>query len=243
MFTLLPNTCCFGGVTMTSCVAPSTKDGRLSKVSFSCCVTWLQPLWLYPHYFEFSVFMQRSFVWHNFGSYSKILSNNDIQGGCVSKTTQMVHQHLAPVMSSYSLMVAVEDIWCFDSLTQKDLDFHFNFSFASLPYLAGNKNAITTLKRGADAVQKSEKTLLVIYDEESIIARLGLPAAKQKSQHLHLLITCQRRDRKHNFAIKQAETVHVLMQPSGAKVVKKSRPGPTIQNTMVVSFILFVKKK
>ena len=110
------------------------------------------------------------------------LPANDIQGGCVSKTTQMVHQPLAPVMSSYSLMVAVEDIW-FVCLTQKILivtsSCSFQIQFASITYLAGNKNAITTLKRGGDAVQKSEKTLLVIYDEESIIARLGLPAAQK----------------------------------------------------------------
>ena len=137
---------------------------------------------LIPTTLQFNCFHANEFgLKTSLGSYFNVafpLATSDIQGGCVSKTTQMVHQHLAPVMSSYSLMVAVEDIWWFDSLTLRSW-LSFQLQFASLTYLAGNKNAITTLKRGGDAVQKSEKTLLVIYDEESIIARLGLPAAKK----------------------------------------------------------------
>ena len=42
---------------------------------------------------------------------------------------------------------------------------------------AGNKNVLTTLKKGEAAVQRSEKSLMVVYDEDSIMERPGNPAS------------------------------------------------------------------
>lgn len=43
---------------------------------------------------------------------------------------------------------------------------------------AGNKSALTTMKVNAVPVTKSEKTLQIIYDEDSILARTGVTVPK-----------------------------------------------------------------
>ena len=57
----------------------------------------------------------------------------------------------------------------------------FHSSIATFP---GNKSHLTTLKKGDQSVQRTEKQLLVIYDEDSIMDRpgLGIPAC------VHLVI-------------------------------------------------------
>ncbi|CAK9067547.1 DNA (cytosine-5-)-methyltransferase [Durusdinium trenchii] len=66
----------------------------------------------------------------------------------------------------------------------------------------GNRSQLTTVKLGSVAVNKSERQLHVIYDEEAIMAR---------------------RDRKGAQNVKQIETVHMLMHPDGLRIPKKSR--------------------
>lgn len=68
---------------------------------------------------------------------------------------------------------------------------------------AGHKNQLTTLKSGEDAIQKVEKTITVIYSEESL--------AKRKERNRML------------GAIKQTENVYLLMNPNGCRVMKKAR--------------------
>lgn len=98
----------------------------------------------------------------------------------------------------------------------------------------GHKAALTTFKKGDVSIPRCEKQLIVVYDEESIMERLG-PMQENSSCFKHLLVTMPfilkqtktcfgRRDRKQNFAVKQSETVHVLMPPNGLKVLKKKRP-------------------
>ena len=39
----------------------------------------------------------------------------------------------------------------------------------------GNKSQFTTLKKGESSVQRCEKQLLIVYDEQSIMDRPGVP--------------------------------------------------------------------
>lgn len=66
----------------------------------------------------------------------------------------------------------------------------------------GNKSVLTTLKKGDAPVQRCERTMMVIYDEDSIM---------------------ERRERRNTHAIKQSENIHLLMPPSSLKVLKKAR--------------------
>ena len=68
---------------------------------------------------------------------------------------------------------------------------------------AGHHNQLSTLKAGDDAIQKCEKVLTVIYSEESIAKR------KEKNRQLG--------------AIKQTESIYMLMCPTGCRVMKKAR--------------------
>lgn len=72
-----------------------------------------------------------------------------------------------------------------------------------LPCSPGHHNQLTTLKSGEDAIQRNEKALTVIYSEESI--------AKRKERN------------KTMGAIKQTETIYMLMSPGGCRVMKKQR--------------------
>lgn len=80
--------------------------------------------------------------------------------------------------------------------------------------LLGHRNQLTTLKSGEDAVQKNEKVLTVIYSEESL---------------------AKRRERNKTMgAIKQTESIYMLMSPSGCRVMKKQRYfGHTLQKNNV----------
>ncbi|CAL1156779.1 unnamed protein product, partial [Cladocopium goreaui] len=68
----------------------------------------------------------------------------------------------------------------------------------------GHHNQLTTLKSGDDAVQKFEKVLAIIYSEESLAAR-------------------KERNKMAMGAIKQLESVYMLMPPCGLRVMKKAR--------------------
>ena len=76
--------------------------------------------------------------------------------------------------------------------------------FCSLLRWAGHHNQLTTLKSGDDAVQKFEKVLAIIYSEESLAAR-------------------KERNKMAMGAIKQLESVYMLMPPCGLRVMKKAR--------------------
>jgi len=68
----------------------------------------------------------------------------------------------------------------------------------------GHRNQLTTLKSGEDVIQKNEKVITVIYSEESL--------AKRKERNRQM------------GAIKQTESIYMLMHPSGCRVMKKARP-------------------
>ena len=75
--------------------------------------------------------------------------------------------------------------------------------FCSLLCWAGHHNQLTTLKSGDDAAQKFEKVLAIIYSEESLAAR-------------------KERNKMAMGAIKQLESIYMLMPPSGIRVMKKA---------------------
>jgi hypothetical protein len=59
------------------------------------------------------------------------------------------------------------------------------------------------LKSGDDVIQRNEKVLTIIYSEESLTKR------KERNRTMG--------------AIKQTESVYLLMSPNGCRVMKKAR--------------------
>lgn len=79
------------------------------------------------------------------------------------------------------------------------------------------------LKKGEAAVARSEKQLTIIYDEDSIMERLDAGVMMIDLVSDDSLSLC-RRDRKFgSHAVKQGETIHLLMPPNGLRVLKKKR--------------------
>ena len=88
---------------------------------------------------------------------------------------------------------------------------------------------MTTLKKGMDSVQRSEKHLIIAYDEDSLLARLDM--ARQPIRFpteiprkiMNHPFNSLRRDKKNNHNVKQSENVYVLMNPNSVRLLKRNR--------------------